>query len=356
MMRILTTCGAAALLFLPACSSEKPAPSTGGNAANASDKQEPTKTPSKRPPPPVRLDMVLINALFKNDPSAPQAESPSTPEKVALGRLLYHEKRLSKHGDVSCATCHDLANYGQDNKPVSTGTGGQLGERNTPTTWNAARNYKQLWDYRADSVEEQSILPVLNPIEHGLADEAEVAAKIKAVPELVAAFEKAFGAGDVVTAANFKIAIGAFERTLVTTSRWDKFLDGDKNALSNDEKRGLKTFIDVTCHTCHMTRLLGGSMPQKMGVYVPYATEDTGRHRVTGNDVEKFFFKVPSLLNVAKTAPYNHDGKRESLPVAVKQMARLQLNKDITDEQVESIVTFLNALTGELPADIVGQK
>lgn len=357
MMRISLWSGAAALVFLSSCGSDQTQPPDAGPATSSTRQQDAKQSPSRRrPPKPVRLDMMVIKALFGNDPAAPEVDNPITPEKVALGRMLYHEKHLSKNGDISCASCHDLANYGQDGLEVSPGTAGQKGERNSPTTWNSFRQFAQFWDYRASTVEEQSIMPVLNPIEHGLASEDEVVAKIKEKPELVAAFGKAFPGSDPVTAENFKLAIGAFERTLVTRSRFDEFLDGDSSALTNKEKLGLKTFLDVGCQTCHMSRLVGGSMQQKLGVYAPYPTEDTGRFKVTGKEPDKFWFKVPSLLNVAKTAPYNHDGKVKTLPQAVRQMAKIQLQKSLTEEQVDALVAFLGALTGPLPEDVIGQK
>lgn len=348
------------LLFTPACGGDKPAPGggSGSKAQQPAKKKGSAAAKRKKPQRPERVNMVMVKALFGSEPSSPKVDNPITPEKVALGRLLYHEQHLSKNGDISCASCHALDNYGQDGKPTSPGTAGQMGERNTPTVWNAARQFAQFWDYRASTVEEQAVMPVLNPIEHGLGDEAEVVAKIKEKPELVAAFGKAFpDAGDAVTAANFGLAIGAFERTLVTKSRFDKFLDGDSRALTNDEKRGLNTFMQVGCTTCHMSRLLGGSMFQKVGVHKPYPNQkDTGRHKVTGIETDKFLFKVPSLLNVAKTAPYNHDGAVATLAEAVKQMADIQLNVKVTDAQVKDIVSFLEALTGELPAEIVGEQ
>jgi cytochrome c peroxidase len=325
-------------------------------AGNEVAGQDPKPAP-KKPTPPVRLDMVLVKTFFGSEPMVPAVDNPSTPEKVALGKALYHEQHLSKNGNLSCASCHNLSTYGVDNKPTSPGSDGKNGDRNTPTTYNAFRNYAQFWDARATTVEEQSIMPVLNPVEHGIADEAQLVAKIKEKAELVDGFKKAFpGAADPVTADNFKLAIGAFERTLVTKSKFDKFVEGDQKALTNEEKLGLKTFMDTGCTQCHMTRLLGGNMIQKLGVYKPYATEDTGRMKVTGSDADKFMFKVPSLLNIAKTAPYYHDGKIATLEEAVHNMAEIQLGKTLTKEQTDAIVAFLNALTGELPAEFAQAK
>lgn len=299
----------------------------------------------------------MIKALLGSEPMAPTVDNPSTPEKVALGKLLYHETALSKNGNLSCASCHNLATYGVDNLPTSPGTDGKNGDRNTPTTYNAFRQFAQFWDLRAASVEEQSIMPVLNPVEHGVADEAELVSKLNGKPALVEGFKKAFPSdADAVTAANFKLALGAFERTLTIKTKLDKLLDGDARAFSNAEKLGLKTFVDVGCTQCHMSRLVGGNMMQKLGVYKPYPTEDQGRMKVTGSESDKLMFKVPSLVNVSKTAPYYHDGKVKTLEEAVANMAEIQLGKTLTKEQVDSIVVFMETLTGDLPAEFAPKK
>ena len=358
---LLLPCGAIALLFCQACGGDKPAAPSPVPAAPvqpaapvpAAQAQE----PGKRPAAPVRVDYEMAKRLFGNDPSAPAVDNPSTPEKVALGNALYHEKHLSKNGNLSCASCHDLSNYGVDNKPTSPGSDGKNGERNTPTTYNAFRQFKQFWDGRAETIEEQATGPVFNPVEHGLADEAQLVAKIKEKPELVEGFKKAFpGAAEPVTAANFRNAVGAFERTLVTRSRWDDYLDGNKKALTAEEVIGLDQFIKVGCVTCHVNRTLGGHMFQKTGAVKPYTSHDTGREQVTKAEADKFMFKVPSLLNVEKTGPYFHDGKVSTLEEVVTIMADIQLQVTLKKEQVDSIVAFLKALTGPLPAEFAAKK
>lgn len=201
-------------------------------------------------------------------------------------------------------------------------------------------------------------MPVLNPVEHGVADEAQLVAKMKEKAELVDGFKKAFpGEADPVTVGNFRLAVGAFERTLATKSKWDEYLDGNQRALGNDELFGLKTFIEVGCIQCHMTRLLGGNMYQKNGLLKPYANlEDTGRMEVTKSEADKHFFKVPSLLNVEKTAPYYHDGKVATLEEAIKTMADIQLGKTLTDDQMRGLVAFMKALTGKLPEEFAAKK
>lgn len=326
-------------------------PATQQPAAQQPAAQAPAAAP-KKPKLPPKLDMTAIKAYFGSEPSAPQVDNPSTPEKVALGKQLYHDKSLSKNGNLSCASCHDLNHYGQDGKPTSPGSDGQNGDRNSPTSVNAFRNLAQFWDGRAASVEDQAIMPVLNPVEHGVKDEAELLAKLNANEATKAAFAKAFPGGEPVSVQNFKMAIGAFERTLVTRSRFDEFLDGNQNALTTEEKHGLKNFIEVGCTTCHTSRLVGGNLYQKLGLVRPYATEDVGRMKVTGSEADKFVFKVPSLLNVEKTAPYYHDGKIATLEEAVKNMASVQLGKDLDAEQVATIVAFLKSLTGKMPEGV----
>jgi cytochrome c peroxidase len=369
-----TQCSALALLFLAACGGDKPAPAPASNPAPAptapsqtlpaaapvdasasKTQREPvpepaTQNPGKKPMMPVRVNYDLAKVLFGNEPAAPAVDNPSTPEKVALGKALFLEKSLSKDGSVSCASCHDLANYGQDGKATSTGAGGAHAERNTPTVYNAFRQYKQCWDARADTIEDQALMHVMEPEANGIADEAELVKKIKDKPDLVTGFQKAFpGDADAVSAKNFKLAMGAFERTLVTKSRFDAYLDGDQKALTNEEKLGLKTFMDVGCTQCHMSRLVGGNMLQKLGVLKPHGTKDTGRERVTKSEADKFFFKVSSLLNVEKTAPYQHDGKMATLEDGIASMASVQLDKTLKPEETAAIIAFLKALTGPPP-------
>lgn len=372
------SCSVCMLLSLVACGGDKPnpapanpapapsqSPAPTANVAKAPDAQAPAPAPAQTPAAPqepkplprVRIDYTTVKALFGKDPTADEVDNPITPEKVALGKALYHEKHLSKNGNLSCASCHDLANYGVDGLPTSPGSDGKTGERNSPTTWNSFRQFRQFWDGRAATVEEQALMPMLNPIEHGLADEAQLVAKMKEKPELVAGFKKAFpDAAEPVSAANFKLAVGAFERTLVTKSKFDAYLDGDQKALGNDELFGLKAFIDVGCITCHTTRLVGGHMFQKTGLLKPYGSKDTGRMALTKSEADKSFFKVPSLLNVEKTAPYFHDGKVKTLAEAVTTMADIQLDKKLTDDQLRGILAFLKSLTGPLPAEYASAK
>lgn len=281
---------------------------------------------------------------------------PITKERVHLGRVLYFETRLSKNHDISCNSCHMLDKWGVDNEPTSPGHKGARGDRNSPTVYNAALHLAQFWDGRAEDVEEQAKGPILNPVEMAMADEDTVIRTLKSIPGYHDLFKAAFpGDEEPITYENMAIAIGAFERTLVTPSRWDTYLKGDASALSTEELEGAKLYVQTGCTTCHMGPLLGGSMYQKLGLVKPYETKDEGRFIVTERESDKFVFKVPSLRNVEKTAPYFHDGSIETLPEAVSLMATHQLGKELTEDEVSKIVTFLGALTGELPKDMIAK-
>ena len=287
----------------------------------------------------------------------PSEKNPLTKEKIDLGRMLYYDPRLSKSGKISCNTCHDLEKFGVDNLPTSVGHNGQKGPRNAPTVYNAAGHIAQFWDGRSPDVEDQAKGPVLNPKEMAMPNAKAVVKVLKSIAGYVKAFKKAFPKDkDPVTFDNMAKAIGAFERKLVTPSRFDKFLKGDKSALTDEEKEGLKTFVEVGCTTCHSGPLLGGHIYQKLGLIKPWPNlKDTGRYQVTKKESDKFVFKVPSLRNVEKTGPYMHDGSVKTLEEAVKLMARHQLGRELTDKQIKSIVTFLKSLTGEIPKKYIAK-
>jgi cytochrome c peroxidase len=280
---------------------------------------------------------------------------PLTEEKIQLGRMLYFETRLSKNQQISCNSCHVLSAYGVDNEPVSDGHKGQRGDRNSPTVYNAAAHFVQFWDGRAADVEEQAKGPVLNPVEMAMGSAKDVETVLKSMPEYVAAFKKAFpNDKDPVTYNNAAAAIGAFERKLVTPSRWDRYLKGEEAALTVEEKSGMGTFITAGCQTCHSGALLGGSLFQRIGLVKPYPdSSDPGRFKVTKNESDKMMFKVPSLRNVEKTEPYFHNGKVASLDKAVAEMADYQLGRAMTEKEVASVVAFLKTLTGDLPAEYI---
>lgn len=285
-------------------------------------------------------------------------ENIESPDKIYLGKLLYHDTRLSLTGHNSCNSCHDVNNYGVDNQAFSTGDNGGKGSRNAPTTFNAAAHFVQFWDGRAKDVEEQAGGPVMNPAEMAMTSEREVIERLKKTSFYPALFQKAFpGEKDPVNFVNMRKAIGVFERTLMTKSKFDKYIDGNTNILSADEVAGMKKFTEIGCASCHNGATVGGTMYQKFGVYYPYeqytkSTKiDEGRMEVTKKEADKFMFKVPSLRNVEKTYPYFHDGSVTNLNDAVKIMAKIQLNKDLSDTDVNQIVAFLKTLTADIPAE-----
>jgi cytochrome c peroxidase len=295
-------------------------------------------------------------AMFKPISAAVEsAQNPSTEAKVDLGRMLFYESRLSRNQNISCNSCHDLAKYGVDGEPVSSGFKGQKGSRNAPTVYNAAGHFVQFWDGRAPDVEEQAKGPVLNPVEMALPAEKDVVAVLKSMPEYVAAFAKAFPEDkDAVTFANAARAIGVFERKLMTPSRWDKFLAGDQAALTDAEKAGFNKYMEAGCQACHAGTYLGGEVYQRLGAAKPYPdTSDTGRAALTKQDSDRMIFKVPSLRNIDRTGPYFHTGKVNTLDAAVSEMAEYQLGKPMAAEDVASIVTFLKTLTGDIPTEYI---
>lgn len=271
-----------------------------------------------------------------------------TDEKVALGKMLYFDTRLSRGQGISCNTCHDLSKFGVDGEPTSPGHKGQRGERNSPTVLNAALHFAQFWDGRASTVEEQATMPITNPIEMAMSDPSSVVKVVKSVPGYEPLFKAAFpDDADPISLENMGKAIGAFERKLLTPSRFDEFMGGKTDALNEQEVRGLKTYLEVNCQMCHLGPLLGGNMYQKLGLQKPYPTQDTGRGKITGQEADKFFFKVPSLRNVTKTGPYYHDGSIKTLTEAVTNMAEYQLGKTLTPEQAADVVAFMGALDGK---------
>jgi cytochrome c peroxidase len=317
----------------------------------ASCSQKPADTTQQQQPAEQvdQAKLALYSAL--PDQAPPAADDPV----IALGRMLYYEKRLSKSHEISCNSCHDLANYGVDNQPTSDGHKGQRGDRNSPTVYNAAAHFAQFWDGRAPDVEAQAKGPVLNPVEMAMPTEKVVIATLESMPEYVDSFKKAFpGDPKPVSFDNMAKAIGAFERHLMTPSRWDAFLKGDRAALTPAEQAGLKLFTDSGCSACHNQALLGGNSYQKIGAVKPYPrADDPGRAKVTKLDSDRGFFKVPSLRNIEKTAPYMHDGKTPTLEQAVKEMGEYQLGRTLTDDETGRIVAFLKVLTAPIPADYI---
>jgi cytochrome c peroxidase len=268
---------------------------------------------------------------------------------LSLGEKLFNEKKLSADSDISCSSCHTLSTGGVDEKQFSDGHRGAKTGRNSPTVLNAAGHTAQFWDGRAPDVERQALGPILAAGEMGMPNEKAVVSVLAADSEYVASFKAAFpDQKDPITFQNVGIAIGAYERTLVTSSRWDDFLSGDQSALTDTEKQGFKDFIGVGCSGCHTGQLIGGHIFMKLGVVSPWPNQsDLGRFEVTGIESDKMVFKVPSLRNSALTAPYFHDGSATTLSAAVKMMAHHQLGRELSDIQAQSIVTWLGSTSGK---------
>ncbi|WP_141591082.1 cytochrome-c peroxidase [Myxococcus sp. AB056] len=304
-------------------------------------------------PAPKPMTAEQLAHFFKPLPQRKDAPPPpeDTDAQVALGRMLYFEPRLSKNHDVSCNTCHGLTTFGVDNKALSDGHKGLKGTRNSPTVYNAAGHIAQFWDGRADTLEAQATGPILNPVEMAMPDEKRVLATLTSIPEYTKRFREAFpGDKKPVTMANTARAIAAFERKLVTTSRFDAFVGGKHDALTEQEQRGLQLFATTGCTTCHNGPAVGGTSFQKLGLIEDYpGLKDAGRFDATKNEDDRGKFRVPTLLNVDKTGPYLHDGSVVELPQMVRLMAKHQLARTLTDPEVDDLVAFLKSLTGELP-------
>ncbi len=284
------------------------------------------------------------------------AYNPTTPEKVKLGKMLYYDPRLSISGVISCNTCHNLSFYGSDDLETSLGHKFQTGGRNAPTVLNAGFQIAQFWDGRAKDLEEQAKGPILNPVEMSMPNPEIVISRLKTIKEYVELFKEAFPEDkNPVNYDNVAKAIAAFERTLVTPSRFDEFLKGNTDALTKKEKEGLYLFMSKGCAGCHQGVAVGGTMYQKMGVVKPYPKgllgEDLGRYNVTKKEEDKYVFKVPILRNVTRTYPYFSTGKIWDIREAVKIMAEYQLGQKLTEDEVDKIVAFLDSLTGKIPED-----
>jgi len=294
--------------------------------------------------------------LFRPLPAVVSSDAnPVTDAKAVLGRTLYMDTRLSRDRNVSCNTCHPLDRYGADGTPVSVGHKGQKGTRNSPTVFNAAGHFAQFWDGRAATVEEQAKGPILNPVEMAMTSGAEVESVLKSIPEYRELFRRAFpGEPGPVTFDNAARAIGAFERGLLTPARWDRFLKGDAGALTAQEKAGFNKFVQSGCAACHYGPYVGGNAYQKVGMVRPWPNaSDTGRQQVTGRESDRFLFKVPSLRNVARTAPYFHDGSAATLAEAIRKMAAYQLGRELADSDIRLIAAWLETLTGQIPTSAV---
>lgn len=324
--------------------------------ACSSDKDETKESTNNQATESQRYDEALADKLNVFQPL--ETTDTLNPALVKLGHSLYFDNQLSRKQTMSCNTCHNLSTFGVDNNPTSKGEEGKLGDRNSPTTLNAAIHVAQFWDGRAATIEEQAGMPILNPIEMNIPNEKFLIDRLKKSTVYQKLFKDAFpDEKEPITYNNLKKAIGAFERQLITPSRLDDYLKGNKNALTTEEKKGLLTFITTGCTTCHNGPGIGGSMFQKFAVYGNYwdythsAKIDSGKVKITKLPGDRFVFKVPSLRNIEKTHPYFHDGSVSDLKEAVKIMAKAQLNKDLSENEINDILTFLKSLTADIPQE-----
>ena len=271
--------------------------------------------------------------------------------QVELGKKLYFDPRLSKSGFISCNSCHNLSMGGTDNLKTSIGDHWQQGPINAPTVLNSSLNVAQFWDGRAADLKAQAGGPIANPGEMGFTHQLAVSV-LASIPEYVVEFKQVFG-DDSIDIDKVTVAIAEFEKTLVTpNSRFDRWLLGDKDALTPNELAGYDLFKNSGCIACHNGEAVGGNSFQKMGVMEPYQAKSPaeGLSAVTGKDADRFKFKVPTLRNVAMTYPYFHDGEAETLTEAVDIMGRLQLGKQFSEQENAQIVAFLKTLTGDQPS------
>lgn len=307
---------------------------------------------------------VMVAPEFANEPIRPIADSIAVDvRKVILGDMLYHDTRLSADNTVSCASCHGLDTGGVDNKQYSEGVGGQFGGVNAPTVYNAAYNFVQFWDGRANTLADQAAGPPLNPVEMACESFDQIITKLQEDKPFVAAFTEVYPDG--LSEKNITNAIQEFEKTLLTpNSRFDLYLKGDKNAISADELAGYELFKKYDCATCHVGEILGGQSYELIGVQHDYfadrnaemTEEDNGRFKQTKVERDRHRFKVPGLRNIALTAPYFHDGSMKTMDDAIRAMAKYQLGIDLPQAEVDKIVAFFNTLTGEYKGEMLTNK
>ncbi len=277
---------------------------------------------------------------------------PPAPDKVALGERLFHEIKLSRDNSVSCATCHPLAKGGMDGQRFSVGVQGKKGNVNAPTVFNAMLNFAQFWDGRAPTLEAQALIPIENPLEMA-ANLSDILVKLQNDPAYQKDFLQLYP-DEGVSAHSLADALASYERTLLTyNAPFDRYLNGAKQAISAEAQAGYLRFVDLGCASCHQGAGIGGNMFQRFGVMddyfrgKPFRQADQGRYNITGLESDRHVFKVPSLRNVAVTAPYFHDGSAATLKEAVDIMGRYQLGKTLSAEDERLLLAFLQTLTGE---------
>ncbi len=300
------------------------------------------------------LSVFILTTYLFCEPIKPiPSEMKVNLKKAALGKKLFFDPILSKDGTISCASCHDLQNGGDDGLKFSFGINGQEGDINSPTVYNAVFNFRQFWDGRAKDLKEQARGPIENPVEmgHTLTAAVEVLNQNKIYFE---DFNEVYADG--ITKDNIVDAIAEFEKVLITpNSPFDRYLKGDKEAIGQKAKEGYSLFKSKGCILCHHGINIGGNFYNKFGIYEDADSKHLGRYSITKREEDKHVFKVPSLRNIALTAPYMHDGRVSTLNKAVELMTKYQLGRYMDPGDTEAIVVFLKSLTGELP-EIVRSK
>lgn len=307
----------------------------------------------------------LATDAFTNDPVQPIVDAIEVDtQKVGLGNILFHDTRLSADNTLSCASCHGLNTGGCDNKQYSEGIEQQFGGVNAPTVYNAYFNFVQFWDGRAQDLAAQAAGPPLNPIEMGSLSFDDIIAKLQADPKIKALFTRCYP-DQGITEATITHAIAEFEKTLITpNSPFDRYLKGDPNAITDNQKKGYELFKANNCATCHVGQNMGGQSYEKIGLFADYfedrgteiLTEDHGRYKQTQKSYDDHRFKVPSLRNITLTYPYFHDGRYADLKSATEAMAKFQCKNPISTEQIDLIVDFMNSLTGQYKGQSLSQK
>ena len=277
--------------------------------------------------------------------------------KVDLGRRLYYDTHLSANNSTSCNSCHQLMKYGVDpGRAVSLGFDHQPGGRNSPTVYNAGLQFVQFWDGRASTLAAQASGPMMNPVEMGMSGPEAVLSYVRSNANYVKQFKNAYpDQKNPITMDGITDAIATFEGRLLTPARWDEYLKGNQQALSDDEKQGLRVYLRSGCASCHAGAGMGGNSYAKLGAFEnwPDLKSDKGRMGLTHQERDLMYFKVPLLRNVAQTGPWFHSGDVKTIDEAVRLMAKHQLGRNLTPSEIASIVVFLNALTGPIPQGFI---
>ncbi len=297
---------------------------------------------------------LMSQAALSAEPILPIPSSlPHDPDKAALGKLLFSDVRLSKDNSLSCESCHFLDRAGVDFLDQSRGVNGQLNKRNSPTVYNSALNFRQLWDGRIDSLDDQVRVVVKNPKVMGMDSWEETTQKLKETDNYAEQFQNIYGRP--INSQDIQHAIAEYERTLLTpNSPFDRYLKGDANAINQQAKLGYQYFKSYGCVSCHQGANVGGNLFQKVGVLKDinllkgFGT-DMGRFAVTGNEWDKRVFKVPSLRLAVLTPPYFHNGSVRTLREAIDIMTEFQLGRQVPDAHKDAIIEFLKTLPGDLP-------